>query len=125
MKVEFSEYYGSFINDSVEIKKSDFLEQNKVCMGRVLKEIETNSGEINDSLLVKNFQFKQYRLFNAKTGEQLNLNSNNKLKVFLIYSYSFGNYFNSLYKDLAVFSKRNHNKLYIYVISLDPIETLP
>jgi hypothetical protein len=120
-----SEYYGSFINDSVEIKHSSFLEENTSCIGRVLTEIEANSGKITDSLLVKNKNFRQYKLLNTKTDQQLALNADKKIKVFLLYTYRMGNYFNGFYKDVAALSKGKKDQLSIYVISLDPIRRLP
>jgi hypothetical protein len=125
MQKSISEYYGSFINDSTEIKQSAFLEENASCIGRVLKEIEDNSGKIDDSLLVKNTVFRNYKLLNAKTDQQLEVNADKKVKVFLLYSYRLGTYFNSFYKDVAALSKNNKDQLSIYVITVDPIRGLP
>jgi hypothetical protein len=121
---EVSEYFGSFINDSVEIKKSAFLKENVACIGRILREIDAKSGSIADSLLGVNNTMKQFRLWNAKTDQQLDLNSDRKVKVFLLYSYGFGTYFNSLYKDIAEVSKNKSDNLSVYIISLDPVRFL-
>src|ERR1044072_7758858 len=52
-KNELVEYYGTLINDSTEIKKSANLQENVICMGRVLSDIHSNvSGTITDTSYV-------------------------------------------------------------------------
>lgn len=120
-KNQLAEYYGSLINDSTEIKKTESLQDNLSCMGRVINEINTNSkqGSITDTNLAKNDFYKyNFRFISSKNKFDLN-NSPKPLKIILLYTYSYGTYFDSFLKEMNKFSKEHEKDAEVYIISLD------
>ena len=114
-------YYGTLLNDSVELKKSPELQDNLSCMGRILTEITNAGNSFTDSLYIRS-QFKDFsfRFINSqkkfefyKTGETL--------KIFLLYSYMYGTYFDPFLKEMNKFASQNTGKATVYIVNLDYI----
>lgn len=82
-------FFGTFLNDSTEIKKSDYLTKNESCVGRVLKEINYSAKE-NNPLKVKNESLKTHSFVNITTTAPLQFSNDNRNKIVLIYSYKAG-----------------------------------
>ncbi len=126
MQARLSQYYGTFINDTLEVKKTKHLSENLTCIGRVLKEIEINSskvGYIND--VTTNTVFRDYHFKVADNDSDFVFNPNGKVKIFLLYAFAMGNYFDEFFKDVVVWAKNVPEKVEIFIISLDPIQKLP
>lgn len=120
-KNKLTEYYGSLINDSTEIRKSLSLQDNLNCMGRILTEIQNNINtvSIDDSMYIRN-DFYRFRFRHITNGEKFNFYSSDKpLKIFLIHSYSYGTYFDSFLNAMNEFSIAHNNEAEVYIISLD------
>lgn len=127
MRDSLSVYYGCLINDSVELIKTSEVKDNLSCMGRILKDIRIRSAELdkNDSSLFIKSQFKMYQfnfLFNSK---RLDLNQpNEKLKIIMLYSYSFGSYFDETFEEVRMFHEDHKEFTELYIITLDDISKL-
>jgi len=121
---ELSEFYGCLLNDSTELKKSNFLQENLTCMGRVLGEIQTNAiqySSSDSSLIIKN-NFKNFLFREFLTNKKFELNHSEKpLKIILIYSYSFGRVFDKLYDSVYSFHMSHINETQLNIIALDNI----
>jgi hypothetical protein len=117
-------YYGSFLNDSAELIKSDELQENLGCMGRILTDMNNglvNMQTLNDSL-IKRTDFKDYRFLNISTNEVYKMNDSKKrLKIFLAYSYSFGSYFDGFYKATFDFAAKHKDEVELKIVSIDPM----
>lgn len=115
-----SEYYGTLINDSVEIKKSKEMEENLSCIGRALTDIERNVVKTADtSLYVKN-DFYKYKFFRSNTNVLFDFNESTKpVKIFLIYSYNYGTYYDIFFKKMNEFAMLHQHEVEVYIISLD------
>jgi hypothetical protein len=83
-------FFGTFINDSTVIKKSDYLMENESCVGRVLKEINYPKNESSQILTVKNESLKTHVFVNVITNQPLQFYNDNKKKIVLVYSYKGG-----------------------------------
>ncbi len=81
-------FFGTFLNDSTEIKKSSSLTENQSCSGRVLSEITGNTVNIH-AATQRNNLLKTNVLYNSTTNQPLSF-ANNKIKVVLLYSYKSG-----------------------------------
>jgi|GEM_PF-6392490 len=116
--------YGSFLNDSTRIKRSEELEENVTCMGRVLSDVRNNVvviGVVNDSL-VERYDFNQFTFRNAEDGSVYGMESSTKpVKLFLLYYYSGGNYFDKHYKAIFDFANDHKDQIDVKVIVTDRV----
>lgn len=116
------EFYGAFLNDSLEIIKSDFLRENASCVGRIIKEVETinkNFLHLSDTSIKINHEFRNFK-FKRVFGAYTNINDYKKpVKIFLIYSFAYGNLFDKFYKKMNELSLRYNNSLEIIIIDID------
>ncbi len=116
-------FYGSFINDSLEIKKSENLKENMSCIGRVLMQIKEDSktaDHLNDSLLVKSdFNQFSFRNFSDRSLFRMSNDNTGKVNIFLIYSYKLGNYFDEAFKEALDFESKNKDAVQIKIITID------
>jgi len=124
VRQNFATYYGSFINDTIEIKKSDFLQENMGCMSRVLDEIKNSSMQNNflenKSLFVKNENFKKNVFLYLKDNKQFHFNdASQKITVFLIYSSQLGKLFKKDFQMLQKYATENKNGVELFIISID------
>jgi hypothetical protein len=120
-------YIGSFLNDSVSIKKSDFLKDNQACIGRMKGEIENNLGMTNypDSMVETKINLANYNFFFLHDKNKFSLlNSKKSLKVFLLYYYPLGTYYDKLYKEIEDACLKNIEKTELYIICVDPVYML-
>ena len=116
--------YGSFLNDTTQIRKSDYLKENINCMGRILKDLEDNLGKIDqipDSLLVK-YDFNQFRFKEASSGKDYRMDHSQKpLKLFLLYYYRSGRYFDPVFKEVMEFALAHEKEVDLKIIVTDRI----
>lgn len=119
-------FYGTFLNDSIELIKSDFLQENMGCMSRVLNEIKNSSVKYDyvdtkdQSLFVKNYNFKKNVFWYLKDNKKFQFdNSSQKLSVFLIYSTQLGTLFKKDFLTLQKYADENRNQVKLFFISLD------
>ncbi len=120
-------YQGSYLNDSVCIKKSFSLEENKSCSGRMVHEIKENllKQQYPDSVLCKTKKLSSYKLYYLHNNESFVIEHNNKkLKVFLLYSYRLGSYYNRFYKQMLQLQTLNSSLIDIYLICIDRIPNI-
>jgi len=120
-------YYGCLINDSVELKKTKELSDNLSCMGRILEDISLGEASLNkeDSSLFVKSQFNKYHFYFLQNGEKLDINqSNSKLKIILLYSYSLGRYFDRTFNEVRMFHESHKKTTTLYIITLDDISRL-
>lgn len=117
-------YQGTYLNDSVYVKKSSFLQDNKSCSGRIQGEIETNISLDNypDSILKKGTKMSSYNLYHLQNNQPFNVNSGSgKLKIYLLYAYGFGTYYDNFFKDVNEIQKKYAHKAELYFICLEPL----
>lgn len=117
-------YFGSFINDSVSIKKSVHLTDNQACYSRMFAEIQNVLALKNydDSLLKNNFNFLKYNIYSLAGNKRISFSGDNKkIRIVLLYSYSFGNYYNKFYNEVRQIQKENAGAVGLTIITMDPI----
>jgi hypothetical protein len=124
MEKHLTVYYGSFLNDSTELVKSDELQENFGCMGRILTDMNkglANRQALNDTLLIRT-DFKDYRLLNISNNEEYKMNDSKKpFKILLAYNYSLGSYFDDFYKAALDFAAKHKDEVELKIISIDPM----
>ncbi|NOT51024.1 MAG: hypothetical protein HOP10_07080 [Chitinophagaceae bacterium] len=107
--------------------KSPELKDNLGCAGRILAEIKTNDASsdlMNKSLFTKS-NFRQFSFKYLDDNRSFNVNeSNKKLKVILIYSFSGGTYYDGYYKDIQDYFIKHQADVDLYIITLDPVSRL-
>ncbi|MCP9753030.1 hypothetical protein EGI32_18925 [Ferruginibacter sp. HRS2-29] len=117
-------YYGCFINDSVSIKKSDFLLDNQSCIGRINKEIENIiiSRQIDSFAKDTGINLSRLNFLRLADDQKVKLvNGEKKLSIILIYMYAFGTYYKGLYKEITDVCKKYEQYCDLHIISMDPI----
>lgn len=120
-------YIGTFLNDSVYVRNSNLLEGNTTCKGRLEEEISRNLSllEYPDSLLTKGKKMSAYSLYHLNDNTTFDINKClKKSKVFLLYSYSFGTYYNSMYKKIMRTHKLHSKDSELFIVIADPIQML-
>lgn len=120
-------YFGSFLNDSVSIKKSPFLKDNQACIGRMKSEIEKNlsMAVYADSAVELKMNLSEFNLCYLYDKSKFStVNNKKRLKIFLIYYYSFGTFYDTLYKEIEEICLNNIEKTDLYIISVDPVYAL-
>ena len=80
---------GIFENDSIEYKKSLFLDDNESCIGRIVNEIEVIS-KSGKSEKIRNDFFHNNRFINLENQQILDMQSSKTKKVILVVSYKLG-----------------------------------
>lgn len=117
-------YVGSYLNDTTCIGKSDFLSKNTSCKGRIEEEIirNINTVEFPDSLVLKVNGMSLYNLHYLKNSSLFDMNQQHKkLKIFLAYSYSFGTYYDNLFRKVIANQKSNESTTDVFIVCMDPI----
>lgn len=115
-------FYGIYINDSIRVKKTDFLKENESCRGRILKEISNISEDPESTRLEKTTIFKDNLFKNIVTNKPLNLNTANRKKVILVFSYKLGTLLDKDFKEIKILLAEK--KYDLYIISVDRIHDL-
>lgn len=114
-------FYGIFINDSTQIKKTDFLKINESCRGRIMNEISIPTDKHAD-LLQKTITFKGNSFKNSITGQSMDLNTSNRKKIILLFSYKLGSLREKDFKEIEkLLTEKGYD---LYIISLDRIHDL-
>lgn len=114
-------YYGSFITDSIQIAKSPSLKTNESCKGRIgselvnLVKMQRNELELDTSVNLKMYHFHNIKNENIN----LTIENNKRYTILLIYFYSFGRYYDDLYKEIITAYKRNPKAYDLKIITLD------
>lgn len=117
-------FYGTILNDSLEVRKSAELQDNLSCMGRVLTDLENaiTQKPFNDTSLYVKSDFGKFKFRRALTRDKFNASSDPApMKIILLYSYSYGTYFDPLLEEMRKFALDNAGKAEVYIISLDYI----
>lgn len=119
-------YLGCFLNDSTAIKKSESLAENTSCSGRIQQEIKTNLKMNKDAIIYncKRELIRDYKFREVATGNIVNFNSGDEIKVLLIYATGFGSYYDELYKSTTKSKNESNSKSKVYFISIDPVYQL-
>ena len=120
-------YYGCLINDSVELVKTKELKDNLSCMGRVLDDIRIKAPGLSksDSSLFIKSQFKTYQFNFLYNSKRLDLNqTNQKLKIIMLYSYASGSYFDDTFDEVRKFHENHKESTELYIITIDDVSKL-
>jgi hypothetical protein len=117
-------YLGCYLNDSTILTFSNFLKSNISCSGRIKNEIEA-------TLLLKDDYKKsvsagknlsQFQLKLLSTNNVFDLNkSDKKLKLFFTYSYKFGTYYDSFFKEIKALTEK-YKTADMYLVCIDLME---
>lgn len=116
-------YIGAFVNDSIMIKNSTYLMEKPDCSHRITEVINEISNRIifPDTLLTKTKKISSYDMIQIHKSDNQQLeNPEAKIKIYLSYSYAYGNYYYALYKKINAICRQSHYKIELYLISLDP-----
>lgn len=96
-------YIGLFMNDSVMLKRSDFLKDNQSCMGRLENEISQNLEQIRsntavpfDTLAILN----SIPMYQLSSGKRRNSLISGKPTLFMYYLDGRGTYYDDLFKEV-------------------------
>jgi len=117
-------YQGTYINDSVSIKKSNFLADNKSCSGRIQQEIETNLKRKNltNSELDFGSNISAYKMFYLKNNLPYDEKVNqHKKAIYLIYYFPLGTYYDAFYKEVFAITSQYESSANLYIICIDPV----
>lgn len=117
-------YQGCYINDSVLINRSRFLNENTSCGSRIEKEIASNFLLKNfpDSILLKENKMSDYKIKYLINDAPFDINKNKKdVTLFFLYSSVFGTYYDNLFKKINKLHLSLENSTQVYVICIDPI----
>lgn len=119
-------YQGCYINDSVYINRSNLLNENTSCMGRIDLEIDANFKRTSfpDSILITGKSISSYHLKHLKDNTPFNLNPQKKITLIMVYAYSLGTYYNELYRKIMLLTKENETLADTYLICVDPVYLL-
>jgi hypothetical protein len=119
-------YLGCFLNDSTAVRKSESLSYNTSCSGRIQNEIKTNLMMNKDSIRYncKREHIRDYKFREVATGNLVNFNSDDEMKIMLIYASGFGSYYDELYKWIIKSKQESKMKSKVYFISIDPLYQL-
>lgn len=118
-------YLGTYLNDTLCLKKSVELQENESCWGRIEKEINVQMllSNSTDSIWCRTEALSKYPFRYVESDELFDSKAFGKWTIYLLYSYSLGSYYNRLYQSVFELQKKYPNKLNVYVINLDPIST--
>ena len=119
-------YLGCFLNDSTAIRKSESLSENTSCSGRIQNEINRNLQMSKDSIdfQCKKVLIRDYKFREVATGNLVSFNSEDEIKIILIYAIGFGSYYDDLYKSITNSKNESNSKSKVYFISIDPVYQL-
>lgn len=120
-------YLGCYLNDSTCFLKSNFFNKNISCSGRIENEVLSNLAyKEKDSLHFKKVQkLSTYKMHPLINNEVFSINHDEKrIKLFLLYSYSYGTYYDKLIKNLNEIVKQNETDISMYIICIDPLYSL-
>lgn len=120
-------YLGAYINDSTFLKSGSTLIQEPDCSRRIIDEIKKIilKDQFADSLLLYGNDVRKYNLQLINTVENNTKGAEKKgIRIYVTYSYTYGNYYHSLYKKINTFCQQSNFKISLYLISIDPFYQL-
>lgn len=120
-------YRGTYLNDSVQIKHNEFLQENESCYGRIEDQIQSNIllRKVPDSLLIKGKKISQFKLLHLNNDEPFDMSREvNQYNVFLGSIHKTGTYYRDFYKRMIALQKKNSFVMNLYIILLDPVHEL-
>lgn len=120
-------YFGSFLNDSISLKKSNYLKNNQACIGRMKGEIEKNLSIVfyADSIIESKINLANFNFYFLNDKKKFgNVNNKKRIKIFLLYYYPFGTLYDKLYKEIEETYLNNIEKMDLYIICVDPVYAL-
>lgn len=114
-------YVGSYLNDSIVIKRTDLLNENTSCSSRMLNEIRHNISmkTLPDSILITEKKLSSYKLYHLSDGRPFRFNDNGKIHIILNYTSLIGTYYDDFYKRVMEIQQENSTSTEVYVIILD------
>lgn len=112
---------GIFENDSIEYKKSIFLEDNESCVGRITNEIEAIS-KLGGTEKKRNIFFQQNRFINFEDQKKLDWHNSQTIKVVLVVSYKLGRIHKNDFIKIEEIV-RHHTGFELIILSLDKIDS--
>ena len=117
-------YLGCYLNDSTVVKMSDLLNGNTSCSGRIKNEIEDNfSIKIFDqNNMLATTKLSRFQLKRLSSNEIINIDdSDKKIKIFFTYSYKFGTYYDSFFKEIKLLNTK-YKTADLYLVCIDILE---
>jgi len=126
LKTKAGYYLGTYINDSVSVRRTDFLKENTTCLARVLDNISLGmkSRESLDSLTEPD-NFNEFQFYECSSGEKYSMsNSEKPIKIFLLYQFSSGRLFDTSFREIFDFAEQNRYKVEVKVIPMDLISVV-
>ena len=121
-------YVGNYFNDSMIVKRSQHLNENTSCIGRIEQEIrnDCSRNHFNENELMTVSKMSGYHLKYLSDNKTFDINADKKAnKIFLTYSTRYGKWYDGLYKEINDLQKKNNQNVSVYVVCLDPIYKLP
>ncbi|WP_175620879.1 hypothetical protein [Chryseobacterium schmidteae] len=112
-------FYGIVLNDSIQIKRSGLI-KNESCSYSILNEMNAVPKELNSTNTEKNNFFVKNSFFNILNDEPLNLNSNERKKIILIFSYTMGQLRESDFVEIEKLFIENR-KFDLYILTVDRV----
>ena len=117
-------FLGTYLNDSTSISRSAMLSENTSCKGRIGNEIRSQlqqSAMLPEQLIVSK-GLSNYHLKYVRDGKPFDMNEmNGKWTILLVYSYSFGSYYNDLYREVINQTTSNKEKATLKIVCIDPV----
>lgn len=111
-------FIGTYLNDSTKAKESKDLSENENCWGRILGDVQNNIKPGN--LQIEHDTLLQHKnMYWASSEKRFHFPDDNKLKIFLFYSTSFGTMYKRNYKEIIDFVNKHPDSTELFVISLD------
>ena len=120
-------YLGCYLNDSIRLVVSDPLLKNPSCVGRIETECNQSviSERVDSSRLVNTQSIVRYRLRHLSDGKLFAFSEkNSKRTLFLGYSYSFGKYYDNIYKKIRDTQINHSDETSLYIVCVDPVHRL-
>lgn len=121
-------YVGTYFKDSMIVKRSQHLNENTSCIGRIEQEIrnDCSRNHFNENELMTVSKMSGYNLKYLCDNKTFDINADEKaIKIFLTYSTRYGKWYDGLYKEINGLQKKNNQNVSVYVVCLDPIYKLP
>lgn len=113
-------YYGTFINDSMQVEMSGYFKDNQSCGGRIIAELKQSSEKTK---YIANSTLKEIRLYRMDDNSEFVFPNSNKRVIFLIHSYKMGSVHKKDYKHIAQYITSVDDLAELYVISIDPYDS--
>jgi hypothetical protein len=117
-------YLGSYFNDSVSVKKTDFLLDNEACVGRIEQETENILVSNRTDTFARDTLINLARLnfFRLSDDRIIRLfDKDKKATIIMMYVYQFGSYYKNLFKAMEALRLKYEKDVNVYILTMDPI----